>query len=206
MPRPDWIEVGRVSRPHGVHGEVRITLESDNPDRFVPGSVLYGRPARQGVAGSGPRGRMQLTVAGVRGDDTFPIVAFDEIADRDAAEGLRDFVLEVQSGELPELAEDEFYPFDLTGLEVRRPQGELVGRVVDVVESPAHAILVVLLESGPEIMIPFIRAAVPTVAVDQGYLVIEPWFLDESGPAGMAGRPVEDGAEDCSGIDGAGKA
>ena len=38
MPRPEWIEVGRISRPHGVHGEVRVSLSSDNPERFVPGA------------------------------------------------------------------------------------------------------------------------------------------------------------------------
>ena len=40
MPRPEWIEVGRISRPHGVHGEVRVRLDSDNPERFMPGVTL----------------------------------------------------------------------------------------------------------------------------------------------------------------------
>ena len=49
-------------------------------------------------------------------------------------------MLEIRASELPELDEDEFYPFDLVGLEVRDGRGAVVGRVADVVESPAHAI------------------------------------------------------------------
>jgi 16S rRNA processing protein RimM len=221
MPRPDWIEVGRISRPHGVRGEVRIIPDSDNPERFAPGSVLHARPARPGLAGLrvGEPVRLRLTIDTVRGDGDFPIVAFREVADRDAAEGLRGYLLEVQSSQLPSLDDDEYYPFDLIGLEVRDPYGGVTGRVVDIVDSPAHAILVVSLGSrtpgagltgreasdseapspgapgpeptdpgmpvpGTERMVPFVLEAVPTVAVGEGYLVIEPRYLEEAGVLG----------------------
>ena len=181
MARPEWIEVGRVSRAHGVHGEVRIMPGSDNPDRFAPGSVFHARPARLGVAGPRLREHTRLTVAGVRGDDGFPIVAFREIADRDAAEGLRGYVLEVRSADLPALPDDEYYPFDLEGLEVRDAQGAIVGRVTEVLESPAHPILAVSLSAGGEMLLPFVSAVVPEVVLDAGYLVAETGHL-HTGP------------------------
>ncbi len=188
--RPEWIEVGRISRAHGVHGEVRIVPDSDNPDRFVPGAVLQARPARVGIAGPRLQEQVRLTIDTVRGDDGFPIVAFLEVMDRDAAEGLRGYLLEVHSSELPELPEDEFYPFDLEGLQVRDEQGTVLGRVVDVVDSPAHAILVVSLEAGPELMVPFVLAAVPTVALEEGYLVVTRSFLTEGEGVGESGPSV----------------
>ena len=94
-----------------------------------------------GFAGSRLAEQVRLTIASVRGDEGFPIVAFAEAADRDAAEALRGYILEVQANQLPELEDDEFYPFDLIGLEVRIRRGCRRGRVVDVVESPAHAAL-----------------------------------------------------------------
>ncbi|OFW60525.1 MAG: 16S rRNA processing protein RimM [Actinobacteria bacterium RBG_16_64_13] len=177
MSRPEWIEVGRISRPHGVHGEVRIVPDSDNPDRFVPGAVVHARARHIGIAGPRLREQVRLTVETVRGDGDFPIVAFCEVPDRDAAESLRGYLLEVPSTQLPELDEDEFYPFDLEGLEVRDAQGGAIGTVVDLVESPAHAILVISLASGGEVMVPFVGAAVPTVTVAEGFLVVEPRFL-----------------------------
>ncbi len=101
MARPEWIEVGRVSRAHGVHGEVRVRPDSDNPERFAPGSVLHARPARAGVAGPRRPEQVRLTIEEVRGGDDFPIVAFREVGDREAAEGLRGYLLEVRSADLP---------------------------------------------------------------------------------------------------------
>lgn len=178
MSRPEWIEVGRVSRPHGVHGEVRVMPSSDNPERFAPASVLYALPERLGIAGPRLREHVRLTIETVRGADGFPIVAFVEVVGREAAEALRGHVLEIPCSQLPELDEDEYYPFDLIGLEARDLGGAFLGRVTDVVESPAHALLVVSVGSGSEAMIPFVRAAVPTVAVAEGFVVISPSFLD----------------------------
>ncbi|MBC7293710.1 MAG: 16S rRNA processing protein RimM, partial [Thermoleophilia bacterium] len=141
MARPQWIEVGRISRAHGVSGEVRILSSSDNPERFSPGAVVYGRPRRAGVLRLQDERRIRLTVESVRGDENFPIVAFAEVQSREAAEALRGYVLEIEASQLPELDEDEFYLFDLVGLQVRSEQGQVLGYVHDVVESPAHALL-----------------------------------------------------------------
>jgi 16S rRNA processing protein RimM len=178
MARPEWIEVGRVSRPHGVNGEVRIRPDSDNPDRFVPGSVLHARPARAGLAGSQAQQQLWLTIEVVRGVGDFPIVAFREVGDREAAQAIRGYLLEIRSADLPVLDDDEYYPFDLEGLEVRDSKGTVIGQVNDVIESPAHAILAVSLLSGGESLVPFVAAAVPVVDVAQGYLVVESAFAD----------------------------
>jgi len=196
MPRPEWIEVGRISRPHGVHGEVRVSLSSDNPERFLPGAQLHARPGRTGLAGSRLLAQVPLTIESVRGDEAFPIVCFREIEDRGRAEALGGYVLEVRSDELPELEEDEFYPFDLIGLEVRDSSGSVMGRVNDALDSPAHAILVVSLPAGGEALVPFVRAAVPVVAMEAGYLVVDPELVSIAGvPSGerRAGAEGEDG-------------
>ncbi len=181
MPRPEWIEVGRISRPHGVRGEVRVTLDSDNPERFVPGAGLFARPGRRGVAGRRLPDRVSLTVESVRGDEDFPIVAFEEIPDRDTAEALSGYVLEIGAQDLPELEEDEFYLFDLTGLEARDPAGSVLGRVTDALDSPAHAILVISLHGGGEALVPFVRAAVPAIEISEGYVSVDPAFLSVAG-------------------------
>ncbi len=190
-PRPEWIEVGRISRPHGVHGEVRIALGSDNPERFLPGATLYARPGRKGVAGALLAEQVPLTIETVRGNEDFPIVAFREIEDRDRAEAFSGYVLEIRSGDLPELEEDEYYPFDLIGLEARDPSGSVIGRVVDALESPAHAILAVSLQTGGEALVPFVQAAVPVVDTDAGYLVVDPELAAIAGASN--GERADDG-------------
>jgi len=181
MARPEWIEVGRVRRPHGVRGELRVVADSDNPERFAVGSVVHSRPGRTGLAGAGCDERTRLTIDTVRGGDKLPIVAFREIRTREEAEALRGYVLEVQAIDLPPLDEDEFYPFDLVDLAVEDPQGVRLGRVMRVLDSPAHGLLEVALEAGGRVLVPFVSAAVPNVFLDRGYLVLEPRFLKEGG-------------------------
>ncbi len=182
MARPEWIEVGRIKRPHGVRGEVRVASSTDNPERFVVGAVLYARPAQPGLLEAAGE-RTLLRIAGVRGLPGEPIVAFAEVDDRDRAGALRGHVLEVPGSELPQLAEGEYYPFELEGLEVRIPGGRVVGVVEELVESPAHDLLVVRpsAEGGAEpreILVPFVAEAVPEVDVSAGYLVVQARFLE----------------------------
>jgi len=168
-----------VARPHGVHGEVRIIADSDNPERFVEGAVFHARPAREPIVGVRSSERVRLTVSSMRGGAGTPILAFLEIPDREMAAGLSGWLLEVPGADLPELAEDEYYPFQLEGLEVRDPEGTVVGRVREVVDTPAHPVLWIVLESGRETMVPFVLAAVPDVVVGEGYLTVQTSFLTE---------------------------
>ncbi len=184
MPRPEWVEVGRVARPHGVRGEVRIASSSDNPDRFVVGAVVHARPGRSGLAKAtragkqAPAERTTLKIEDVRGTWDLPIVAFEGIEDRDQAEAVRGWILEVPSSELPDLEEGEYYPCDLEGLEVRTPDGTRVGVVTQWIETPAHDVLALRLDDdGREVLVPFVEEAVPEVDVPGGRLVVELPFL-----------------------------
>jgi 16S rRNA processing protein RimM len=186
VPRPEWVQVGRVARAHGLRGEVRVAVESDNPERFVPGSRLFGRPG--GPQASWPEGRIELVIDSVRGQGGDPIVAFAGVSDRDHAEALKGVVLEIPIAELPEPGEGEYYSFDVEGLEVRTPSGRRVGVVAALLEAPANDILVVATdpqptgEAGGEVLLPFVEAAVPEVDVAGGFIVVAESFL----------RPVAD--------------
>jgi len=189
MPRPEWIEVGRVTRAHGVSGEVRVSPSTDNPDRFVPGARLFARPEGRAAARAvpdrppdGPEApageRRPLEIVSIRGAEGSPIVAFAGVRTRDEAAELCGWVLEVPAGALPELEPGEFYPFDLEGLTVRLPDGSEVGRVVELLDAPANDVLVVRLEAdGREHLLPFVEEAVPDVCLGDGYLVVNERFL-----------------------------
>jgi 16S rRNA processing protein RimM len=164
--------VGRVGRPHGLRGEVTVEVRTDDPaSRFAAGSVLATDPA----------GRGPLTVSAARWHSGRLLVAFKGCQDRDAAEALRDTLLEIDSGLLEPLADPEqFYDHDLIGMGVVSVDGEQVGSVVDVLHHGQDLLVVegVGARSGMEILIPFVVAIVPKVDVAQGRIVIDP-------PAGL---------------------
>lgn len=182
-----------MRRSHGLQGEVLVSVDSDNPDRFRPGAVVHARARRpeplrgrraqatEGGAGA-PRdeGRLALEMTSVRdGNRDCLLVAFAGVQNREAADALRGWVLEVPSSELPELEEGEFYPFDLAGLEARGADGRVLGTVIELFDTPAQSVLSVRLEAGGEALVPFLMESVPVVDVAGGFLVVAEGFLEE---------------------------
>jgi len=60
------------------------------------------------------------------------------------------------------------------GLRAERPDGTLVGEVVDLMDMPAHDVLIVREPSGNRAMIPFVEAFVPEVDVEGGRVIVTP--------------------------------
>lgn len=116
--------VGRVTRPHGVRGEVSVEVRTDDPDlRFSVGRVMATDPAAAGP----------LTVESIRWHSGRLLIRFDGIADRTQAEELRGTWLTLDSAEAgPTGDPDEFHDHELIGLAVVTTSGEPVGRVTDV--------------------------------------------------------------------------
>ena len=93
---------------------------------------------------------------------------------RDVAETLRGALLLADTDTLPPTADpDEFYDHELAGLRAELLDGTVVGKVVEVVHSPAGELLELDVD-GREVLVPFVRAIVPTVDVAGGRVVLDP--------------------------------
>ena len=184
--------VGRISRPHGVRGEVSVEVRTDEPERrFAVGSVLATDPAEAGP----------LTVGSVRWHTGRLLIDFAGITDRNQAEGLRGAWLTLDSAQAGSSDDpDEFHDHELIGLAVVTVSGEPVGRVTDVrhfgqdllVIQPAGRAEAAPATAGPAtagpagpvrpgqavqpdgLLVPFVAAIVPEVDVAAGRLVIDP--------------------------------
>ena len=92
-------------------------------------------------------------------------MVFEEVADRSGAEEIRGHTVYV--GERRSLADDEYWPEQLVGLDVR-PGG---GVVVDVAQGPTQARLVIE-RDGVRFEVPFVSELVPVVDAEAGYIEI----------------------------------
>jgi 16S rRNA processing protein RimM len=160
--------VGRISRPHGVRGELAVEVRTDDPQlRLATGAVLATEPAAAGP----------LTIAGTRWHQGRLLVQFEGLEDRNDADQLRGVLLVVDSAELEDVADpDEFRDHQLIGLAVLTMDGDHVGEVTDVLHY-GQDLLVVAGQgerAGREIMIPFVSAIVPEVDVAAGQVRIDP--------------------------------
>jgi 16S rRNA processing protein RimM len=147
------LEVGRITKPHGVRGEVLVRLTSDRTERLAAGAVLF--------TDDGP-----LTVVSSSAHHDRWIVRFEEIPDRDAAEGRRGTVLRAQPLTADDLDAGTFWVHDLVGATVELPDGTSVGTVEAVEANPASDLLV--LSGGALVPVVFITDQ------QQGRVVIDP--------------------------------
>ena len=159
---PDLVVVGRIGKPQGIKGEVTVEVRTDDPDdRFAVGATL--------ASDTGP-----LTVAAVRWQGRFLVVRFEGVEDRNAAELLRDTLVSVDRADLPPLEDDDdFYDSDLVGLSARLEDGTVLGEVTEVLHLPGGDTLVVRREEA-ELLVPFVKAIVPSVDVAGGVLTVLP--------------------------------
>ena len=171
------LTVARVSKAHGLKGEVALDLRTDDPEtRLAVGERLETVPASVGP----------LTVTHSREYQGRWLVTFAEIADRNAAEELRGTELVIEADASDE--EDAWYPHELEGLRVELADGTVVGKVITLEYQPAHEALLIeetLPDGGTaRTLVPFVLAIVPVVDVAGGRVVLTP-------PGGLLARDAD---------------
>ncbi|MBM4362028.1 MAG: 16S rRNA processing protein RimM [Deltaproteobacteria bacterium] len=148
------MEIGRVTRPHGVRGEVRVQLHWGPSDTLE--TVDRVELSRDGV----PLGSREIR--GARRAERAYLVAFAGVGDRDAAEALRGASVSVARAELPPLGPGEYYLSDLLGATVRGPSG-VIGEVVDLRVHPTVDSLVIRRPDGELVEQPLSEAFLESV-------------------------------------------
>lgn len=150
--------VGRISGVFGVRGWVKVysyTQPRDNIFNYSPWLIN-----NQAIALESAQKQGKTLIAKLRGYN-----------DRDAVAALigRDIGVE----QLPEIENGEYYWADLIGLDVVNQQHDMLGKVVKLLETGAHDVLV--LDS--ERLIPYVDAYVLAVDVAKGVIRVD-WGVD----------------------------
>jgi 16S rRNA processing protein RimM len=149
---PQWIVVGRVSRAHGVRGEVAVQSLSQIPTRFEPGSRVF----------AGEDADRPLTVAHSRPHGGRVLVRFKEVPHRDAAEALRGALLFVPASSMPSLDDGEYWTHEVVGCEVFTDEGRSLGRIREIIQTQANDVWVTDGADG-ETLIPALKDVVESV-------------------------------------------
>lgn len=144
----DEVVVGVVRAPHGLRGEVRIEPLTDRSEvRFRAGSRLLSAIG-------------EVVVASVRGTADEPIVRFEGIEDRAAAQKLRG---ELRVPRREARGGGGWLWGDLIAMQVVTPDGVELGSVREVIRAGGADVLVVVALDGREILLPAIESVIREV-------------------------------------------
>jgi 16S rRNA processing protein RimM len=161
--------VGRVIGAHGVHGDLKVRLTTDDPDHL--GSV---RGFYLGDEQSPRRLLAYRHSAGVA------IVRLKGIATPEAGTEYRGRPLKIAGSDARPLQPGEFYLYQLIGLNAVDETGQLVGVVTDVIETGAHDVLVLSPpDSGKDILLPNHPEVILDVDPAAGKMTVRPLVYDE---------------------------
>jgi len=154
--RPDRIPLGRIGRPFGIQGEVRVRPYNSRSQNFLHVKVLYLR---------GERGEEAIEVIRARPHQGEFLLTLKGLRDRNDVERLRGQEVLARQEDLAPLSAGEYYWHELIGLEVWC-EGKRLGEVTRLEETaPAAggADLLVVATGAREVMIPLARAMIKTV-------------------------------------------
>ncbi|MBT9610103.1 ribosome maturation factor RimM [Aquabacterium sp.] len=204
----DAVEVGRVVDAWGVKGGIKVMPFSSDPQALFctkkwflrPAEVAVGAVVRPGAgagAGTGAKpvsavasaaqaARLNaprfLQVKSAREQSDIVVATCEGLDDRNAAEALKGARVFVSRSAFPTPDDGEFYWIDLIGLDVSNPQGEALGRVVDLIDTGPNSVLRLEGEAGAdgkpvERLIPFVSAYILSVSLADKRIVAD-WGLD----------------------------
>lgn len=167
--RPKMIAIGRVVSAFGRRGEVKVLPLTDFPERFSVTARVYvggeaaATPYGEGLAAFGVersrphKGAVLLKLSGV-----------DSIGE---AEKLRGKLLWVPEEEAWPLPKGHYWVHDVIGLRVFSTDGHPVGRVEEVIRTPANDVYVVR-NGGRETLIPAVKEAVQRIDLEEGVMTV----------------------------------
>ncbi|CAB4607877.1 unannotated protein [freshwater metagenome] len=167
-PPDGFLEVGRIGKPHGVRGDVFLSLTSDLSERRSVGSQLTI------IDSNGPR---ILTIVTVRPQQDRWVVHFEGIDDRNAVEKLTNKFLYAE----PIDSAEGLWVHQLIGSRVVDAGGEEWGTCTGVLHNPAHDLLEI--STGVLVPMPFV------LTCENGVTTIDP-------PQGLREALLSDASDD----------
>lgn len=175
---PVFLVVARVLRAHGVQGELACEIVTEFPERFRQTKrVFLTPPAGPGngepLDGATPQpyAVQRARLSPHRGHAEV-ILSVEGIEDRDSAEALRGWIVQVPASEAWKLPRGRFYWHQIVGLRVVTTEGEEIGTVAEILETGANDVYVVK-SDGRERLIPAIKQVVKKIAPERGEMVVE---------------------------------
>ena len=162
----DWIPVGRVTKTHGLKGELKLHPSMD---------YIWIADAKQiRLSHENPmQDFAECHIHSIRGKDIPLIIKFKKINSIEAAMGLVGQTLYVLRDQFPDLPEDEYYWFQIEGLRVYDEDGHYYGNIEEIIRTGSNDVYVVR-DDRNELLLPMIDSVVKTINLEAGTLIFHP--------------------------------
>lgn len=146
---PKYLALGKILRPHGIRGELRMQILTDYPERLVNDlkKVYIGEKITQDRADI-------YNLKSARFHKDFLLITLAEVTSRNDAEAMRGKMVMIDVDNAIPLKTGEFYLYQLIGLTVQTNDGIVLGQLREVIETGANDVYVVKGREFGEVLLP----------------------------------------------------
>lgn len=131
----EYITVGKIGSTYGVHGWLKVHSYTEFGPRildYMPWSISNENNQWENIEVEDGRVHGNIVIAKIAGIDS-----------PEKARLLTGKLIAIARSQLPKLEKDEFYWSDLKGLTVINKNGDVLGKVIYLIETGANDVLVV---------------------------------------------------------------
>lgn len=166
----NYLRVGLIARPHGVHGDVKVIPLTDNPERFRELKEAF-------IENNGAYEPVLVSNARVQPDAAFVTLSCSKSIED--AERLRNLYLCVDRIHAVRLPEGSYFIADLIGCDVFDSDGNDLGRLTDVLETGANDVYVI--EGSRRLLVPALKKLLKSVDIANKRIALDSHTLSEVG-------------------------
>lgn len=148
----DYVLVARISGAHGLRGDLKIQCFSESAETLLDYSRFVIVDNLGNISSA-----LQVEKSRLHGKTA--IVKLEGINDRNNAEALRGNGILVRKTDLPALAEDEYYWYQLLNLPVTTEEGQLLGTIESIFSNGAQDVMVVK-DGSSELLVPIVDSMI----------------------------------------------
>lgn len=160
-----WISIGKITKPHGLKGEVRVLGDTDfAEERFAAGQTVY-LDRKDGE-------ETPLVISSHRKHKQFDLLQFEGYEDINKVDDWRGDGLKIPEEDLVELDEGEYYHRDIIGCRVFTEEGAELGEVTEIMATGANDVWAVSGQGQKEVLIPYIADVVKKVDIHEKKITI----------------------------------
>ncbi len=166
----DFFELGRVLKPQGIRGEVKVEAYTDDLSRFIGlGFVFF----KQG------EGYVKAGLVKTRVDAKHAYLTLEGISDRDGAEKLRGQYIYIDRENAAQLPPGHYYISDMLGMRVSDSNGNALGILKDIMQTGSRDVYVVQADGQGTVMFPSVDGVILDRDIDKGTMTVDAEKLDE---------------------------
>jgi 16S rRNA processing protein RimM len=156
---PVFLAVGWIGRPHGVRGEVTLYLTTDFPERLQPEVQIFLGETH-----------IPMQIRARREHQGHLLLKFDGYDTPEAVGELRNQTVFVRADDRPPLPEGEYYHHQIIGLQAIDEQGQILGKVTEILSTGSNDVYVVQPDTGAEILLPATEEVILDYDLEQGHI------------------------------------